>query len=348
MYTVSAPSAGAAPHPLALPGTPSRWPGLALVLALAIIARTIGEALPLLGGAVCGILLGVLVRMHWTPSPRYRPGIAFASRNGLQVSIVLLGFGLDFAVIARTGLASLPVTLATLGVAFATAWWLGRALRIPARLGTLVGVGTAICGASAIAATSPILRADEHETAYALSTIFLFNLVAVLLFPLLGHALQLSDVGFGTWAGTAINDTSSVVAAGYAYSREAGDVATVVKLTRATLIVPVCVVLAVVMAWQSRRDGGDRLALRRVVPWFVLWFLAASALRSAGLIPTALLPSLQAIAGFLMVMALSAVGLSADLKRMATTGIRPILLGLGVWLAVAASSLGMQALLDQT
>lgn len=348
MYSVSAPSTGAAPRPLALPGTPSRWPGLALVLALAIIARAIGEALPLLGGAVCAILLGVLVRMHWTPSPRYRPGIAFASRSGLQVSIVLLGFGLDFAVIARTGLASLPVTLATLGVAFATAWWLGRVLRIPARLGTLVGVGTAICGASAIAATSPILRADEHETAYALSTIFLFNLVAVLLFPLLGHALQLSDVGFGTWAGTAINDTSSVVAAGYAYSREAGDVATVVKLTRATLIVPVCLVLAVLTAWQSRRDGGDRPALSRVMPWFVLWFLAASALRSGGLIPTALLPSLQAIAGFLMVMALSAVGLSADLKRMAATGIRPILLGLGVWLAVAASSLGMQALLAQT
>ena len=152
---------------------------------------------------------------------------------------------------------------------------------------------------------------------------------------------------FGTWAGTAINDTSSVVAAGYAYSREAGEVATVVKLMRATLIVPVCVALAAAVAWRQHRAGGS-VSLRGVTPWFVLWFLAASAVRSIGLVPDAVLPLLQAAAGFLMVMALAAVGVSADLKRMAATGPRPILLGLGVWVAVATSSLLVQALLAQT
>ena len=338
-----APAAPAIPTPTLRP----RWPGLAVVLALAITAWLAGQALPLLGGAVCAILLGVLLRLCWTPQPRHRAGIDFSARVLLQWSIVLLGFGLDLGLVARTGLAALPVTLLTLAVAFATAWWLGRALRVPGKLGLLVGVGTAICGGSAIAAVSPIVRPDEHETAYALSTIFLFNLVAVLLFPVLGHALQLSDVGFGTWAGTAINDTSSVVAAGYAYSREAGEVATVVKLMRATLIVPVCVSLAAAVAWRQHRAGGS-VSLRGVMPWFVLWFLAASAVRSVGLVPDAVLPLLQAAAGFLMVMALAAVGVSADLKRMAATGPRPILLGLGVWVAVATSSLLVQALLAQT
>src|SRR5690606_6815366 len=126
--------------------------------------------------------------------------------------------------------------------------WLG----LSGHLKTMIGVGTAICGASAIAAVAPILRPDERDTALAISTIFLFNVVAVLLFPLLGHLLQLSDLGFGLWAGTAINDTSSVVAAGYSYSSAAGDLATIVKLTRATLIIPVCVALAVWVAWRSR------------------------------------------------------------------------------------------------
>lgn len=328
------------------------WPGLAVAVTLAGIAWLIGQAVPLLGGAVCGIALGVLVRTQWTPKLRHLPGIAFASRPLLQASVVLLGFGLDLGVVVRTGLQSLPVTLATLTVAFTVAWWLSRALRVPGKLGLLVGVGTAICGASAIAAVAPVVRADEHETAFALATIFMFNVVAVLLFPLLGHLLQMDDAGFGVWAGTAINDTSSVVAAGYAFSREAGDIATVVKLSRATLIIPVCFILAIAMAWRTQRDGKQhggkrRVDFRNVVPWFVIWFLAASAARSAGLVPADLLPLLHALAGFLMVVALVAVGLSADLRRMAATGPRPIVLGLCVWLAVAASSLLVQALMAQ-
>lgn len=332
-----------------LPSAPNlpRWPGLAVVGVVAALAWLAGRALPLLGGAVCGLLLGLLLRVRWRPPAACGPGIGFAARTLLQGSIVLLGFGLDLGGVARTGLAALPVTLLTFAVALATAWWLGRALRVPGHLGLLVGVGTAICGGSAIAAVAPIVRPEEHETAYALTTIFLFNLVAVLLFPPLGHLLQLSDAGFGTWAGTAINDTSSVVAAGYAFSREAGDVATVVKLTRATLIVPVCIALAFAAAWRARQGGMPGFDLRRVVPWFVLWFLAASAARSAGLVPALALPALQAAAGFLMVMALVAVGLSADLARMAATGARPVLLGLGTWLAVAASSLLVQAALAQ-
>lgn len=318
--------------------------GIGLALLVAVLAWAVGAALPLVGGAVAAIVLGVLARALFAPGPRFDPGIRLAGKKGLQWSIILLGFGLDLGEVARTGLESLGVMLGTLAVAFLAAWALGRWLRVPGKLTVLVGVGTAICGGSAIAAVTPILRPQEHETAFAISTIFLFNLVAVLLFPPLGHLLGLSDAGFGLWAGTAINDTSSVVAAGYAYSREAGDYATIVKLTRATMIVPVCLVLAALVAWRAGGTGtrAERPGLARVFPWFILGFLATSALRTAGLVPALLEAPLHLAATALMVLALAAIGLSADLRRMATTGPHPILLGLGVWIAVACGSLLLQ------
>lgn len=320
------------------------WRGVVLSALVGLAAWGVGLALPLLGAAVAAIVLGVLVRALFMPGPAFDPGIRFTGRKVLQWSIVGLGFGLDLGEVARTGLESLGVMLGTLAVAFLAAWALGRLLRVPGKLTVLVGVGTAICGGSAIAAVAPIIRPQDHETAFAISTIFLFNLVAVLVFPALGHWMGLSDAGFGLWAGTAINDTSSVVAAGYAYSQPAGDYATIVKLTRATMIVPVCLAIAALVAWRGAGAGGDapKPGLARVFPWFILWFLAASALRTAGLVPAALLEPLQLAAMALMVLALAAIGLSADLRRMRVAGARPILLGLGVWAAVAVGSLALQ------
>ena len=315
--------------------------GIGLAMLVALAAWAIGMVVPLLGAAVAAIVLGVLVRALFAPGPRFDAGIHFAGKQVLQWSIVGLGFGLDLGDVARTGVESLLVMLGTLAIAFAAAWALGRLLRVPGKLTVLVGVGTAICGGSAIAAVAPIIRPEEHETAFAISTIFLFNLVAVLLFPALGHLMQMSDAGFGLWAGTAINDTSSVVAAGYAFSQPAGDYATIVKLTRATMIVPVCLAIAALVAWRGDA-GAARPSLAKVFPWFILWFLAASALRTAGWIPEPLLGLLQFAAVGLMVLALAAIGLSADLRRMRAAGARPILLGLGVWAAVAVGSLALQ------
>lgn len=297
--------------------------------------------MPLVGGPVFGIVLGMLVRNTVGVSSKFAPGIAFCSREVLKWSVIGLGFGLSLGQVADVGSSSLAVTGVTLVVAFASAWLLGRWLGLPGHLKTMIGVGTAICGASAIAAVAPIIRPDERDTALAISTIFLFNIVAVLLFPLLGHVLHLSDLGFGLWAGTAINDTSSVVAAGYSYSTAAGDLATIVKLTRATLIIPVCVVLAVWVAWRSKNDSGSP-SLLRIFPWFILWFLVASAVYTKGWIPTRLDAPLHEAAQFLIVMALTAIGLSSGLRSILRAGVRPILLGLGVWGAVAFSSLGMQ------
>ncbi|KQX97257.1 hypothetical protein ASD22_08175 [Rhodanobacter sp. Root480] len=327
-------------------------PGLALAVAVAVIALLLGRCLPLIGGPVFGMVLGLLVRSVLAPDARFVPGIAFASTTVLQASIIALGFGLSLDQVVATGMRSLSVTVVTLSVAFFSAWLLGRWLGVHDKLKILVGVGTAICGASAIAAVTPIIQPDEHDTAYAISTIFLFNIVAVLLFPLLGHLMHMGDLGFGLWAGTAINDTSSVVAAGYSFSKAAGDYATIVKLTRATLIIPVCLLLALVAAVRARRqrrlDGSaSQFSLLRIFPWFILWFLVASALRTAGLVPTAIQPDLHLAAEFLIVVALAAIGLSANLRRMIASGPRPILLGLGVWIAVATSSLLVQVITRQ-
>lgn len=327
--------------------TPSRLPGLLLSVVIALAALGLGKLAPLIGGPVFGIVLGILVRNTLAPGGSYTPGIQFAGKQVLQWSIIALGFGLSLNQVAKTGLESLSVTLVTMTVAFLAAWGLGHLLKVQDKLKILIGVGTAICGGSAIAAITPIIKPDEHDTAFAISTIFLFNLVAVLLFPLLGHVLHLSDLGFGLWAGTAINDTSSVVAAGYSFSKQAGDYATIVKLTRATLIIPICLILAFATAWKQKKQGATDFSLRRIFPWFILWFLVASGVRTAGLVPVAIQPALHLAAEFLIIVALTAIGLSANLRKMASTGARPILLGLGVWAAVAVSSLLVQLVIGQ-
>jgi uncharacterized integral membrane protein (TIGR00698 family) len=334
------------------PGLRERLPGLLLALVIALIALGLGRLAPLIGGPVFGIVLGVLVKNLFSPGTRFTPGIQFGGKQILQWSIIALGFGLSLTQVAKTGLESLWVTLITMTVAFLSAWLLGRWLGVHDKLKILIGVGTAICGGSAIAAVTPIIRPDDHDTAFAISTIFLFNLVAVLLFPLLGHLLHMSDLGFGLWAGTAINDTSSVVAAGYSFSHAAGDYATIVKLTRATLIIPVCLVLAFAVAASEKRKAKasgnvGSFSLAAIFPWFILWFLVASAMRTAGLVPEAIQPVLHAAAEFLIIIALTAIGLSANLRKMTSTGIRPILLGLGVWIAVSVSSLLVQLVIGQ-
>jgi uncharacterized integral membrane protein (TIGR00698 family) len=338
--------------PMTTPSPLLRASGLLLAIGIALVAWWLGRMMPLIGGPVFGIVIGIAVRNLFSPGESYNPGIQFASKQILQWSIIALGFGLSLTQVAKTGLESLSVTMITMTTAFVTAFVLGRLLKVHNKLQVLIGVGTAICGGSAIAAVTPIIKPDDHDTAFAISTIFLFNVVAVLLFPLLGHMLHLSDLGFGLWAGTAINDTSSVVAAGYSYSTAAGDYATIVKLTRATLIIPICLVLAIIVAVREKRAAkqagtSSDFSLRRIFPWFILWFLVASAVRTAGYVPVAIQPTIHLAAEFMIIVALTAIGLSANLRKMAATGARPILLGLGVWAAVSISSLLVQLVIGQ-
>jgi uncharacterized integral membrane protein (TIGR00698 family) len=324
-------------------------PGILLAIVIAAAAFALGHKFPLVGGAVFGIVIGILVRNSVRLPDSTASGIRFTSKKILQFSIILLGGSLSFGQIAETGSSSLYVMLFTIVAAFAAAFLFGRMMGIGGNLTSLIGVGTAICGGSAIAAVSSIIRADDHEIAYAISTIFLFNVAAVIIFPPLGHLLGLSDYGFGLFSGTAINDTSSVVAAGYIYSDPAGDYATIVKLTRTVLIIPIAVMfsLFIAMAWGKGKKDGARLDLIKIFPWFVLGFLGMAVLNSLGVFNAEIQSLTKESGKFMIVMALSAIGLQTDFRRMLQTGYKPLLLGFMVWLVVAGTSLAVQLVTGQ-
>ena len=328
--------------------------------AIAAVATIAGRLVPVIGAPVFGIVLGVAVgQIPRTPALdlRLRPGIGFSSRNVLQLSIVLLGTGLSLTGIAHTGLSSLPVLLGTLALALAMAWGAGRLLGIGGDLRTLIGVGTGICGASAIAATTAVIGAAEADVAYAISTIFAFNVIAVLTYPALGHLLGLSQHAFGLWAGTAINDTSSVIAAAYTYGHAAGDYGVVVKLTRTLMIIPISLVLAVrtrraverrvsvTPASGVARAARPRIRLAQLVPWFLIGFLLAAAVNTAGFVPQAAHTWLSAVSLFFITMALSGIGLSTRPLELRRAGLRPFALGAILWATVGISSLVIQAVL---
>ena len=314
-------------------------PGLAACVVLAVAATLAGSRFPTVGAPVFAILAGVAIAAWRPPAPSLQPGVAFAAKTLLQWSIVLLGANLSLAEIARGGAAALPVMLVTFAIVLVLAYVCGKLLRIDRDLRRLIGIGTAICGGSAIAAVAGVIDVDRSDVAYALGTVFFFNVIAVLAFPPLGHALSLSQSAFGLWAGTAINDTSSVVAAAFSFGHAAGNHAVVVKLTRTLLIVPV--VLFYAAKRLASRTGARELAWGRVFPWFVLWFLAAAAAQSLGAIPPAWHDPLQATALFGIVLALAGVGLSSDVARMRAAGVRPLLLGATLWIAITASSLAI-------
>lgn len=320
-------------------------PGLILAVLLGVGATAAGAAYPLLGAPVFAVVAGVVISpLTARRREQLEPGIAIARGRLLQVAVVLLGAPLSLQQVARVGLSSLPVMLGTLVFCLLLAWLVGRAMHIGSDLRTLIGVGTAICGASAIAAVTPTIRAKNPDTTYAISTIFLLNVVAVLVFPPIGHALGMSQEAFGLFAGTAVNDTSSVVAAAASYGSAAADHAVVVKLVRTLMIIPVVIGLSVLVRRRDRAGGvagGERAGRRLLglVPWFLIGFLVVVAANSAGLVPEGGQGLIRRAAVFLIATALAAIGLSTDIATLRRTGPRPLVLGLVLWAGVTSSSL---------
>lgn len=313
--------------------------GIIFSLIFAIPAYYLGQVYPIIGGPVFGILLGIIAAGFKRPDS-FEVGIRFTGKKILQYSIILLGFEMNLFHVLDIGVKSFSVMISTLLTAFFVAYFVGRMLKLDLKTTTLIGAGTAICGGSAIAAVAPVIDAKDKDIAFSLSTIFLFNVIAVFLFPFLGHLWGLSDTGFGMWAGTAINDTSSVVAAGYSYSNEAGNYATIVKLTRALMIVPVCLFIAFIMA--RRNTNNSSLQITRIFPWFIIWFVVASCINTLGFIPVTISHVLGNMGKFAIILAMSAIGLNTNINSLIKNGLRPILLGLICWVAVASVSLIIQ------
>ncbi|MBU0927594.1 MAG: putative sulfate exporter family transporter [Spirochaetes bacterium] len=345
-------------------------PGLVLAALVAVPAYFAGRAAPTIGGPVFAIALGALVGLV-PRSAAFGPGLRLASKKGLQAAVAMLGFGMNFVEALRIGGGSLAVMAATVSAAFLCALAVSRVLRVRGKAPALIAIGTAICGASAIAAAAPAMEADDEDTAYAIATIFVFNIAAVIVFPAAGRLLGMSDYGFGVWAGTAVNDTSSVVAAGLAFSRAALETATVVKLTRTLLIIPIVLILVARTARlraagsasagsvsQGSASGGSADsggagasgatgAVRSAFPWFVLWFVAASASSSLGLVPAPVATGLAGGGRALILVAMAGIGLGVKPSAFAAAGWRPLVLGLACWVSVAVSSLLAQAALER-
>ena len=316
-------------------------PGILLSFGIAAVSIFLGSLLPLIGSSVLAIVFGIVLNNSMKLPAVFQEGLSYSGKKLLQYSIIFLGFSMSIGQVSETGISSLRISLITILIAFLAAYLAGRFFKMNRVFTILIGFGTAICGGSAIAAASPILDADEEEIALSISTIFFFNILAVFIFPFLGHLLQMSDTFFGTWAGTAINDTSSVVAAGYTYSPSAGDLATIVKLSRALMIVPACLIFAAYRYIKSKQSA-QKTNLKQIFPWFIAWFVLASLISSLGFLPAAVIPYTKFISQWLMAMALAAIGAKVSFKQFKQAGAAPLLTGAFAWFCVAVSSLIIQ------
>jgi len=325
-------------------------PGIASAVFVALIGIMLSSFIPkeLISGGVFALLVGMAFHPLTKRFPTLMHGINFTAKRLLKIAIIGMGVTLSISQVVHIGSFSLIVMCFTLFTAFGGGYVLGKWLKVPWRQSGLISAGTGICGGSAIAAIAPVIDADHQDIAYALSATFLFDIVMVILFPLVGKALGMSDFGFGLWTGTAVNDTSSVVAAGYTFSEAAGNYAIVVKLTRTLSIVPAVLIFSFIhMRSQKGKTHSPSFSLSTIFPWFIILFLVVVLLNSLNVFTQSMQTSISSVGKFCMVMALGAIGLKTDFLTLIKSGFRPMLLGFIVSLAVVVVSFGVQLTLHQ-
>lgn len=332
-------------------------PGILICLLIALPAWFLGQRFQVVGGPVFAILIGMVIALFWKDQKGAKAGITLTSKKILQLAVVLLGFGMDLSSVLKVGGQSLPIILSTITTSLVVAFLLYRLMRMDKNISTLIGVGSSICGGSAIAATAPVIGADDEEIAQAISVIFLFNVLAALLFPTFGGAIGLSNEGFGLFAGTAINDTSSVTAAASTWDTLHGtngavlEYATIVKLTRTLAIIPITLALAFWRTWQVKRGSNTSSGtfdLKKIFPFFILFFVLASVITTLSTscgVPSAFFQPFKELSKFFIILAMAAIGLNTNIVKLVRTGGKPIFMGVCCWAGITGVSLGMQHLL---
>ncbi len=345
-------------------------PGILLCVVIAAAATflsglQIGSfSLEVVGAPVFAILIGMVITLI-VPSlagkDAMKDGIKFTSKKILQWAVIILGFSLNLGTIASVGSKSLPVIVSTISISLIVSYLMMKVLRMDSKVSTLIGVGSSICGGSAIAATAPVIDADDREVAQSISVIFLFNVLAALIFPAFGHAIGFGSEGFAVFAGTAVNDTSSVTAAASTAESIYGvdgilSAAVTVKLTRTLAIIPITLVLALYRTAKAKKSGGEggSFSVKKIFPFFILYFIAASVITTVmGLLPdnglTAFyagqfVPAMKWLAKFFIAMAMCAIGLNTNLIDLVKKGGKPIIMGLCCWASITAVSIGVQLL----
>lgn len=341
------------------------YKGFLLCSVIAIPSWLLGKAFPIIGGAIIGIVAGMIVSLFLKDKTTFEDGIKFTSKKILQWAVILLGFGMNLSVILETGKTSLPIIICTIAISLIVAFIMSKAMHIPSKISTLVGVGSSICGGSAIAATAPVIDADDEEVAQAISVIFFFNVIAAIIFPTFGKLLGFdttSGNSFGIFAGTAINDTSSVTAAASTWDNMWGlgsatlDTAVTVKLTRTLAIIPITLVLALVRA-RKEKSKENSFSFKQAFPMFILYFVLASIITTiiyavfpegtiAYVVFGKIFSFLKNVSKFFIVLAMSAIGLNTNIVKLIKTGGKPIVLGFCCWTGITGVSLLLQHIMN--
>lgn len=329
-------------------------PGILLCLAIAIPSWFIGTAFPIIGGAVIAILAGMVLTLIIKNKGMLDSGIKFTSKKVLQWAVILLGFGMDLNVVLETGKQSLPIIICTIGISLIMAFLINKFIKMPAKVATLIGVGSSICGGSAIAATAPVIDADEEEVAQSISVIFLFNVLAALLFPSFGQLIGFdttSGEAFGIFAGTAVNDMSSVTATASTWDGMFNlgtatlDKAVTVKMTRTLAIIPITLVLAFARAKKQKSNNAGKINIKKIFPFFILFFIGASIITTIAVscgVSADLFDPLKMLSKFLIVMAMAAIGMNTNIVKLVKSGAKPIFLGFCCWVSITGVSLLLQ------
>ena len=332
-------------------------PGLLLCLAIAVPSWFFGKRFPIIGGAVTAIIVGMIVTLFIKDKSKLEAGIKFTSKKILQWAVVLLGFGMNLNVIFQTGVQSLPIIICTIAASLLIAFVLQRAMHMPSKITTLIGVGSSICGGSAIAATAPVIDAGDEEVAQSISVIFFFNVLAALIFPAFGSLIGFdtaSGEAFGIFAGTAVNDTSSVTAAAstwdamWGLGSETLDKAVTVKLTRTLAIIPITLVLAFIRTRKANGTDGKKVSFKKIFPFFILYFIGASVITTVAVslgADAAVFSPVKELSKFFIVLAMSAIGINTDIVKLVKTGGKPLILGACCWAGITGTSLLVQHLM---
>ena len=321
--------------------------GVGICFAVAAVSVLTERLIPgeLLGASIIALFLGTIINSFFHPA-WIGPSLKFVSKKVLKAAIVLLGASLSVTTILSVGKMTFFVMVFTFAMCFGGGYFVRKLFGLNWKLGNLISAGTGICGGSAIAAIAPVIDADDKDIAFAMSSTFLFDMVMIALYPLMGKALGMSDIAYGIWAGTSVNDTASVVASGYAFSEAAGDFATMVKLTRTIAIIPTVLVFGYIGTRIKQKEmknanNGQKVNMMKIIPWFIGGFLALAILNSVGLIPGAVSVIMKRSSKFLMVSALAAIGLSTSITDFRKAGLAPMFYGITIDTLVTLTALAV-------
>ncbi len=329
-------------------------PGLILSIILAFLAKLVSNYIPgkVIGPGVFSLLIGMGISPLIENYGFFKNGMDFVSKRILRLAIISMGATLSFSQVLEVGKYSLIVMVFTLFTAFAGGYYFGKLFNMNWKLSSLISAGTGICGGSAIAAIAPTIDAEANDIAYSISATFIFDILMIVLFPIAGRYFGMSDLGFGLWTGTAVNDTSSVVAAGYAFSDAAGNFSLIVKLTRTLSIVPVVLIFSFINErLNAKKDikaqDKEKLDLQKIFPWFIIMFLVVVGIKSLGFISNSLSSNISSLSKFFMVMSLGAIGLKTNFKEVSKSGFLPMLHGFIISLLVVIVSFAVQMVMGQ-